>query len=652
LLVVVGFDSCVGAMNYQAVIDGYENDAEFRRRTDQRAQAMQEMRQNAESMLGMQGAAPPVPNQHQAYQQPLPPTMHPPQPTRSSPAPAMASAPPQYVGFSAMPAQPSPTQIWWDQLAQEECSLAEKENITALDHFGKQIDIRLPNTKNWFCGLCKSQVEKGQLINHVQSRRHISSRMQYEWTEEQLRLKQEGRLPLHVNFINGELTCELCQKPATEEHMLSAKHMNKVAWQSHPSSSGSHYVQPTGQTIPMGIPPPGDPCWYEWKAEHQKYFCLLCYKFADEQHLVGGMHQMRSLYPETYLQMGRSVIPQGPPVGAAPQFGAAPPVGAAPQANPWAAPPQSQGLPALPDAGPYEGWEAPRVAASPPTSNVARPSVGSDGLPPHWRSAQDPANGEYYYWYTDPVSGEGRPPIWDKPEIQPEIPPPPPPKPAPAQDPWMASIPGQPGLPSQPAVHSAQPAQPPQAMDPAPRNLLPPTYTEQWTHPRHMPAQAAPVAQPQSAQQAISGIAAAHPSQGTGVAQPPVQEMSAPITQDLPSSLPQSAPSPSPSSSATSATLQPQASDVVKPCGYNDFRLAAASPDCPVEKNGYVHGQTRKGRPTGMVPLGTRTDPRAGQPGYKEVGPWEYRRNAGTYFNHQTGEVTMNQPTYPHIVWF
>ena len=78
------------------------------------------------------------------------------------------------------------------------------------------------------------------------------------------------------------------------------------------AANGSIPVHPPVGVPPMlfpsqPMPPPavpaewGDPAWYEWKAKEGKVRCLLCYKYADENHISSEMHCKRSKYPGSYI---------------------------------------------------------------------------------------------------------------------------------------------------------------------------------------------------------------------------------------------------------------------------------------------------------------------------------------------------------------
>jgi hypothetical protein len=45
----------------------------------------------------------------------------------------------------------------------------------------------------------------------------------------------------------------------------------------------------------------GNPDYFEWKAEEGRYFCKLCWKYADDSHILSEKHTAREQYPEHYL---------------------------------------------------------------------------------------------------------------------------------------------------------------------------------------------------------------------------------------------------------------------------------------------------------------------------------------------------------------
>lgn len=139
-------------------------------------------------------------------------------------------------------------------------------------------------------------------------------------------------LPFGFEFRDGEPYCLICSAYATEAHVRSDKHMQKLLWfrkqtnpdlelkrwvqqrciksisSSHPpASSSAVWDAPNGWvgTVMEYEPqiPDGDPLWYEWRPEYDMFWCKLCRKFADASHLDSAMHKNRSACPDTYLQM-------------------------------------------------------------------------------------------------------------------------------------------------------------------------------------------------------------------------------------------------------------------------------------------------------------------------------------------------------------
>lgn len=60
--------------------------------------------------------------------------------------------------------------------------------------------------------------------------------------------------------------------------------------------------RPLGGSMTCGPPAAwGSPAFYEWKPESGNFWCRLCYKNADDNHVLSDRHQKRALYPESYL---------------------------------------------------------------------------------------------------------------------------------------------------------------------------------------------------------------------------------------------------------------------------------------------------------------------------------------------------------------
>ena len=88
-----------------------------------------------------------------------------------------------------------------------------------------------------------------------------------------------------------EYWCSLCEKYATDGHLQSDAHMRKVWWYNTSSI-------PPGAGVPVA---PGNPDHFVWKADKQMFFCLLCYKYASDEHIASAKHKNRELYPACYM---------------------------------------------------------------------------------------------------------------------------------------------------------------------------------------------------------------------------------------------------------------------------------------------------------------------------------------------------------------
>ena len=212
----------------------------------------------------------------------------------------------------------------------------------------------------WYCPHCEKDVDEGQLEAHLLSNKH---KRYISWSQHHAILKQlaaNGELPRWMELRgDGTQWCTLCYCTATETHIASQKHKNKVAWDEMTLHQG-----PTAQAVPaaqdqcalvpvsqpcgaQAVPRDwGDPSHFEWKSNEFQFWCKLCWKYATDNHVQSDKHKERATNSEAYLydafpsQAGAPPPPPGrPPSGTqapppAPQADAPPPPLGAPQQGP------------------------------------------------------------------------------------------------------------------------------------------------------------------------------------------------------------------------------------------------------------------------------------------------------------------------------
>mmetsp|Transcript_21301 Transcript_21301/g.48958 ORF Transcript_21301/g.48958 Transcript_21301/m.48958 type:complete len:352 (-) Transcript_21301:159-1214(-) len=195
---------------------------------------------------------------------------------------------------------------------------------------------------NWFCPVCEMGLTIGRLTDHVCSKAHSQWLDSVNNTEMLLQRHQNGVAPPYIRLVlddNGRSShevCLLCRKEATESHMYSDKHRKKEDlfkfggisiqdienWDQQGKLYSAFAPAPAapaiqnsdafcGSLVPAvvhhGEPPLpphfGQREWYEWRTERGSgwWYCRLCWKYADDSHIVSDNHRRRSACPESYL---------------------------------------------------------------------------------------------------------------------------------------------------------------------------------------------------------------------------------------------------------------------------------------------------------------------------------------------------------------
>eukprot|EP00931_Biecheleriopsis_adriatica_P000895 TRINITY_DN10103_c0_g1_i1.p1 TRINITY_DN10103_c0_g1~~TRINITY_DN10103_c0_g1_i1.p1 ORF type:complete len:379 (-),score=24.10 TRINITY_DN10103_c0_g1_i1:872-2008(-) len=142
----------------------------------------------------------------------------------------------------------------------------------------------------WHCGLCW----KVATDEHINSDMH-KQRASYPECYGYATMKQAEPVPEHYRqpwfeFRDFRWHCGLCNKEATEEHINSSQHKQRVAF---PESYGFGAV-----SAPMTVPEIYRQPWFEY--QNLEWHCRLCGKVATHEHIDSDCHKQRATNPEWY----------------------------------------------------------------------------------------------------------------------------------------------------------------------------------------------------------------------------------------------------------------------------------------------------------------------------------------------------------------
>lgn len=218
----------------------------------------------------------------------------------------------------------------------------------------------------WYCPACELEVNEGFIERHVESQRHRRYKDARRHLAEVAERHSRGELPEWMELRNGVEYCKLCHNFASEAHLESAKHRQRIEYRQRYGALGIPQLAlpspdaivphvPTVLALPAGW---GDPSFYEWKAERGCLWCRLCWKNADESHVYSERHRARMADPEPFL---RNSVLQAL-TWSSPGLLAALPPASAPSSGPWGS------------AGP-----SPALLPPPPPSGAAPPTAGALG---------------------------------------------------------------------------------------------------------------------------------------------------------------------------------------------------------------------------------------------------------------------------------
>jgi hypothetical protein len=188
---------------------------------------------------------------------------------------------------------------WWTASNAKNVERAQAEGMT-----------RTAAPDMWFCPICDKEVSEHHLEAHMDSNKHQRYK---QWHDQKIANEERharGELPDWMTVIDGEEHCKICNTPATEAHLHSQRHQKALAWHQSSGSTNqcrvglcdsSRAIVPVAAT-PYPIPPNwGNPDHFEWRPDAERYFCKLCWKYADEAHIFSEKHTVREQCPEHYL---------------------------------------------------------------------------------------------------------------------------------------------------------------------------------------------------------------------------------------------------------------------------------------------------------------------------------------------------------------
>ncbi len=238
-----------------------------------------------------------------------------------------------------------------------------------------------------------------------------------------------GRPPEFVILRDGWEYCSLCGKYSDPWHLSTEAHFKReFRWQIRQR----RMMRPAGFALQAGTLPAGwgDPAFYTWMYEWDCFYCKLCRKEADDEHVQSRDHRRRAMNPGQFLQGDAST---GTAAASAPRQ---------PDDPPTSPPPPSPGQFLQGDASTgTAAASAPRQPDDPPTSPPP-PSPGRASLEQQ-RSSPVTA---------PPRASWG----WTQPALHAIFPPPPPP-PAAAKPPPFPGV-GVRVFPTHAPIHALMPA--------------------------------------------------------------------------------------------------------------------------------------------------------------------------------------------------
>ena len=255
--------------------------------------------------------------------------------------------------------------------------------------------VKTNRVSMWNCPYCEKDVHEGHLEDHLASTKHTRYRNWHIQSAILQEKKNRGELRDWMELRNGDLFCKLCNKPASQEHLLSRKHCGYLEFHQRfldtigpftGAASGdaakasvtwaTNGSKQWGVREPFPIPGKwGDPAYFEWRPASGMYHCLLCSKTADTQHVLSRGHAQ-----QIQMRASRSENRTPSPPRVASSCAQAPSSSALqrpmmPQRLPWKVPP--------PPPPPLQlcGSDATRLSTPPPPLPPPPPPLSSPRAP-------------------------------------------------------------------------------------------------------------------------------------------------------------------------------------------------------------------------------------------------------------------------------
>merc|ERR1712050_318284 len=117
-----------------------------------------------------------------------------------------------------------------------------------------------------------------------------------------------GQLPDWVEVRGGREFCTLCWAYLDEAHAWSERHKQRLLLHERrgsPAASTENQLSLCALPIET-VPPPlpvhyGDPRLFVLRPEWNAWYCRVCHRNADDNHIKSERHQKRAQWPEAYL---------------------------------------------------------------------------------------------------------------------------------------------------------------------------------------------------------------------------------------------------------------------------------------------------------------------------------------------------------------
>ena len=168
---------------------------------------------------------------------------------------------------------------------------------------------------SWSCPICWSdKIQSHNLEQHMCSKYHSNYKA---WEMHRISLetkKANGELPWWMDIQGHQEYCTICKKTAHHSHVTSEWHIHRLK-NAEEQRRITHERSDGSDALTMSPPSHwGDHTLYKWDADANAFWCLLCWKFADDNHVNSIQHcnnVARRL--DTSKECLQDVIPPPPP---------------------------------------------------------------------------------------------------------------------------------------------------------------------------------------------------------------------------------------------------------------------------------------------------------------------------------------------------